>query len=343
VTNRPATSLQSLGDAIARLQTPDVFEAYSPLLGEPFFAVDLGADTEWPDELALAVAREVLVELPCPTVGLGEGLLAPTAEALVAGFDTVVARRADLERIGDTVYAQPLASQAFAQLLRLSAGRSVHTGLVAESLVYATLQAGPEFAAWLSARGAPKTRPAPSGPAVRVERTGDVFELWLNRPEKRNAFSAEMRDALCEALCVAVVDPSITRVRLCGEGAAFCSGGDLDEFGTLPDPATAHAIRSTRHPARWLHDLGARVECVLHGACVGAGIELPAFAPRVVARPDTRIRLPELAMGLVPGAGGTVSLPRRIGRQRTAWLGLSGVELDAATALDWGLVDAIEA
>jgi hypothetical protein len=55
------------------------------------------------------VAREVLVELPCPTVGLGEGLLAPTAEALVAGFDTVVARRADLERIGDTVYAQPLA------------------------------------------------------------------------------------------------------------------------------------------------------------------------------------------------------------------------------------------
>jgi enoyl-CoA hydratase/carnithine racemase len=178
---------------------------------------------------------------------------------------------------------------------------------------------------------------------VRVERTGDVLELWLNRPEKRNAFSAEMRDALCEALGVPVIDPSITRVRLCGEGAAFCSGGDLDEFGTLPDPATAHAIRSTRHPARWLHDLGARVECVIHGACVGAGIELRAFAPRIVARPDTRIRLPELAMGLVPGAGGTVSLPLRIGRQRTVWLGLSGVELDAETALDWGLVDAIEA
>ena len=340
--NRPATPLASLGDAIERLQTPDVFEAHSPLTGDPLLAVDLGADTDWPDELALAVAREALSELPCPTVALAEGLLAPAAEALVAEFDAVVASRADLEVVADTVYAQPLASQAFAQLLRLSAGRSVHEGLVAESLVYATLQAGPEFAAWLSRRGAPKPRPPSSGPAVRVERGGDRLELWLNRPEKRNAFSAEMRDALCEALSVAVIDTSISRVRLCGEGAAFCSGGDLDEFGTLPDPATAHAIRSTRHPARWLHDLGARVECVVHGACVGAGIELPAFAPHVVARPDTRIRLPELSMGLVPGAGGTVSLPLRVGRQRTAWLGLSGIELGVDDALDWGLVDAIE-
>ena len=114
-----------------------------------------------------------------------------------------------------------------------------------------------------------------------------------------------------------------------GEGPSFCSGGDLDEFGTLPDPATAHAIRSTRHPARLLHALEARVERVVHGACVGAGVELPAFAARVVARPDASFRLPELAMGLVPGAGGTVSLPRRIGRQRTAWLALSGAAIDA--------------
>jgi enoyl-CoA hydratase/carnithine racemase len=121
----------------------------------------------------------------------------------------------------------------------------------------------------------------------------------------------------------------------------FCSGGDLDEFGTLPDPATAHAIRSTRHPARLLHALEPRVECVVHGSCVGAGVELPAFATRVVARPDASFRLPELGMGLVPGAGGTVSLPRRIGRQRTAWLALTGVAIDVETALSWRLVDAI--
>ena len=65
------------------------------------------------------------------------------------------------------------------------------------------------------------------------------------------------------------------------------------------------------------------------------------FAGRVVARPDTRIGLPELGLGLVPGAGGTVSLTRRIGRHRTAYLALSGDVIDARTALDWGLLDAV--
>ncbi|RIL07464.1 MAG: enoyl-CoA hydratase, partial [Proteobacteria bacterium] len=85
--------------------------------------------------------------------------------------------------------------------------------------------------------------------------------------------------------------------------------------------------------------LGDRLEAHLHGACIGAGVELAAFAGRVVARADAWFALPELSMGLVPGAGGTVSLPRRIGRQRTAWLALSGARLDARTALGWGLVD----
>jgi enoyl-CoA hydratase/carnithine racemase len=83
------------------------------------------------------------------------------------------------------------------------------------------------------------------------------------------------------------------------------------------------------------------VEVRLHGACVGAGIELPAYARRVVASPGTRFLLPEVAMGLIPGAGGTVSIPRRIGRWRTLFLALSGDVVDAATALSWGLVDEI--
>jgi enoyl-CoA hydratase len=338
---RPATPILTLAHAIERLQTPDVVEAYSPLTGEPIFAVDLGADTRWPEEIALAVAREALSELPCPSVGLAQGLLSPAAEALVSEFDAIVATSQELELLADGVFAHPLAAQALAQLLRLSAGCSVHEGLVAESLVYATLQSGPEFAAWLAARPAPKERRRPERPAVRIERVEGRLELWLDRPEKRNAFSAEMRDALCEGLALAVMDRSVSQVLLRGEGPAFCSGGDLDEFGTLPDPSTAHAIRSTRHPARLLHALGPRVECVVHGSCVGAGAELPAFAARVVARPDASFRLPELVMGLVPGAGGTVSLPRRIGRQRTAWLALTGAAIDVETALAWRLVDAI--
>jgi enoyl-CoA hydratase/carnithine racemase len=68
-------------------------------------------------------------------------------------------------------------------------------------------------------------------------------------------------------------------------------------------------------------------------------MELPAFARCVVARDDTWFQLPELGMGLIPGAGGTVSLPRRIGRWRTAWLAISGARLDVDMAARWGLVD----
>jgi enoyl-CoA hydratase/carnithine racemase len=98
-------------------------------------------------------------------------------------------------------------------------------------------------------------------------------------------------------------------------------------------------VRTTRSAARALAACAPRVVALVHGACFGAGLELAAFAGRVRARPSARFALPELAMGLVPGAGGTVSLPRRIGRHRTAWLALTGAEIDADTALDWGLAD----
>ena len=72
---------------------------------------------------------------------------------------------------------------------------------------------------------------------------------------------------------------------------------------------------------------------------MGAGIELPAFVNRVIALRDSSIGLPEIDLGLIPGAGGTVSVTRRIGRHRTALLALSGQPIDAETALSWGLVD----
>jgi enoyl-CoA hydratase len=259
----------------------------------------------------------------------------------VERFDAVVGDEGELEPIAATVRGAPLAAMALVQLLRHNEAIDVHQGLIAESLVYSTLQAGPEFAAWCRGRRARRRRSASRGPAVLAERDGALLRLTLNRPEKRNAFSIEMRDALIEGLRVAVCDPSVSEVRLTGAGPDFCSGGDLDEFGTLVDPATAHAVRSTRNPARWLAACADRVRVEVHGACVGAGVELPAFAARLAASPDATFQLPEVGMGLVPGAGGTVSLPRRIGRQRTAALALSGRRLDAATAQAWGLVDEV--
>ncbi len=173
-----------------------------------------------------------------------------------------------------------------------------------------------------------------------VSADGAAWHVELARPAVHNAVDAATRDRLTDVLAAIARDPSV-RVVLSGRGPTFCAGGDLGEFGTAPDPVTAHVWRTTRGPARWLVALADRLEVRVHGACVGAGVEMAAFAGRVVAAPGTTFRLPEVAMGLIPGAGGTVSVPARVGRSRTAWLALSGATLDASTALAWGLVDAI--
>jgi len=319
----------------------DALEAFSPLTGDPMLVVDLrsGAGMAAPDTLATACAR--LTQLACPSVAIRAASPTPEAATLVDRFDVVVDSETEAAPILETVARTPLAAMALVQLLRQGAGLGQHDSLIAESFVYATLQGGREFASWLAARP-PALRPEPSlEPAVLVRRTDGRLDVTLNRPTRRNAFSAEMRDALVDALAIALGDPSITEIVLQGAGPAFCSGGDLDEFGTLPDPTVGHAVRSTRNAARCLAACAERLRAEVHGACVGAGVELPAFARRVVATKDAFFQLPEVAMGLVPGAGGTVSIARRIGRQRTAYLALAGVRLDAPTALRWGLVDEI--
>ena len=168
------------------------------------------------------------------------------------------------------------------------------------------------------------------------------MRVTLNRPQVRNAYSAAMRDGLVELLRTAVADPGITEVVIAGAGPDFCSGGDLDEFGLAGDPSAAHVVRSTRSAGWWIHACADRCTAEVHGSCIGAGAELSAFAGRVVAAPDTVFRLPELSMGLIPGAGGTVSLARRIGFPRTGWMALSGAPLGAETALAWGLVDQLD-
>lgn len=287
-----------------------------------------------------AVARW-LRALPCPVLAIAGK--ARGNSTLIGASDAIVPDLAAAAPLIDNIRRSPIAATVLVQLLRASATLSVADALVAESLAYSTLQAGPELRRWLDARG-PQPAPAAQaeGPALLLERERDRLSICLNRPARRNAMSVEMRDALVEALRLALADREILRVEISGRGECFSSGGDLDEFGTTPDPATAHIVRSLSVPGAWLARCADRVTARLHGACVGSGIEFPAFAGRVIAAPDTWFQLPELRYGLIPGAGGCVSIPRRIGRQRTAWLALSGARLDAQTALDWGLIDAIE-
>lgn len=284
-----------------------------------------------------AAARMLSRALTCTVIPSGAIPSGTNADqSLVSVPDPDAAAAELLHAVG---YA-PRAAMSLARLLRLTADIPVSEGLGAESAVYSMLLAGREFARWLAERRPPRPM-AETGPAVRVTRRGDALDLVIDRPSRHNAFDRFVRDGLVEALEVAVADPSLKRVDLRGAGASFCSGGDLAEFGTSDDPSAAHLIRLDRSVAARVFRCHDRVVAHLHGACIGAGVEIPSFAGRVVAREDTCIRLPELRMGLVPGAGGTVGLPRRIGRWRTAYLALTGAQLDLPTALSWGLVDAV--
>ncbi|MCP2622180.1 enoyl-CoA hydratase/isomerase family protein [Mycolicibacterium smegmatis] len=220
---------------------------------------------------------------------------------------------------------------------------STFSGVITESLAYSTLQAGAEFARWLDERG-PATVPQLPDP-VQANRDGNTLHVRFNRPQRHNAFSTDARAALLEALEVARLDSSVDEVVLGGNGRSFCSGGDLAEFGSFADPATAHLARTRHSPALVLDELtarlGRRCRAHVHGQVLGSGLEMACFCGRVSCDPDATLGLPELALGLIPGAGGTVSITRRIGRWRTAYLVLSGRTIDPMTALSWGLVDEI--
>lgn len=343
-----------VGDLVAAAVGGAGAEELSAATGTPAAVVELGPG----DGEALTRVAGALRALPCVLIGVTrvapppglplDLLLAATAPGggelgggdlgdAVAPADGVDAALAAVER---AVTAAPAAAVTLALLLRGSGGRDVAEGLAAESAAYSMLLASEAFRRWRAARPV-RDRGDHDQPRVRVDRRGEVLDVVLDRPAARNALDRRMRDELCQALAVAVADDGVRRVRLSGAGPAFCAGGDLDEFGSAGDPAEAHLRRLTRSPAALAARIGPRLHAHLHGACYGAGIELPAFAGRVSAAPTTRIALPELGLGLVPGAGGTVSLPRRIGPGRTGYLALTGAVIDAPTAQRWGLVDTL--
>lgn len=279
-----------------------------------------------------------LAAQPWPVIALGEY----PSDSVPENADLLVATESELAQVTAAIEQSPQAALVLVQVLRSVHRLSVQEALTLESLAYATLQAGAEYRAWTADRAEPPQLIAgEEGDAVVMQRTGNTVHAALNRPGNRNAMTVEMRDALVNLFELVNADSDIEAVYLQGRGACFSVGGELREFGLAPDAATAHRVRSLHSPARLLAQVAHKVHVTVHSACIGSGIELPAFAARVSAAPNSFFQLPELGFGLIPGAGGCVSITRRIGRQRMAWLALTGRKIKAKTALDWGLIDAI--
>ncbi|MEM9435707.1 MAG: 3-hydroxyacyl-CoA dehydrogenase NAD-binding domain-containing protein [Pseudomonadota bacterium] len=171
---------------------------------------------------------------------------------------------------------------------------------------------------------------------VEIERQGEVALISLNYPPV-NAMSNALRQGLVAALAELDADDSVKAIALYGKGRGFCAGADITEFGRAPEdplpPAVTLAIEDTKTP----------VVAVIHGNALGGGLEMGLAAHARVATPDSRLGVPEVNIGLLPGAGGCTRLPRIIGWDAAIEMITIGRPKKAAEAEAIGLVDRVVA
>jgi len=173
---------------------------------------------------------------------------------------------------------------------------------------------------------------------IDVTREGAVARLMLNRPAKANALDSRLLDELAAA--VENLDASIRVVVLGGTGKAFCGGADVNELAGL-DASSAGAFVGRIHRAcAALRRLPVPVVARLHGAVIGAGLELAAACDLRIAAEGTRFAMPEVRLG-IPSVVEAALLPRLMGSGRAAWLVLTGEAIDARQAYEWGLVEEV--
>ena len=175
---------------------------------------------------------------------------------------------------------------------------------------------------------------------VLVTRRERVCEVRLNRPDKRNALTANMYEALIAAFAEAEADDQIHVLLLSGEGACFTGGNDLKDFLTVPE-----VIGSDHVISRFLRALSEFEKILIaavHGPTVGIGVTLLLHCDLVIAAArSTRLITPFVQLGVVPEAASTLLLPRLIGHQRAAEMFFLGQPLEAQTAREWGLVNRV--
>ena len=180
-----------------------------------------------------------------------------------------------------------------------------------------------------------------AGSAVTVRVENGVLWVGLNRPERHNIYNLAMRDAVHEAFGTAADHPDVGAVVVFGEGANYSAGADLREFGTAPSQEVARRVRFARDVWGRVLDSPHPVIAALHGYCFGSGLELALLCDYRVAADDALLALPEIALGMIPAAGGTQTAPRVAGLGRAYALLLTGERISAAEALRRRIVDEV--
>ncbi len=177
---------------------------------------------------------------------------------------------------------------------------------------------------------------------VIYEKQEGLAYVTLNRPSKLNAYSIQMRDELYEVAGAITGDDEVRVVIVRGSGEkAFCAGADLSEFLTAPSPTVARQVRWERDVWGRLLSIPQPLIAALHGFVLGSGIEIALCCDLRIASDDAQFGLPETTLGIIPAAGGTQTLPRVVGRGRALEMLLTGRRMNAAEALQAGLVNQV--
>lgn len=173
---------------------------------------------------------------------------------------------------------------------------------------------------------------------VQVTREGGVLELRFARPEKKNALTLAMYEALAAALEAADGDAAVRVVLFAGSPEVFTAGNDLKDFLEDPPLGTDNPIFRF---LRALHGLRKPVVAAVNGPAVGIGTTLLLHCDLIAAGRSARLQLPFVNLGLVPEAASSLLLPRIVGHARAAELLLLGEPLGAGDALAMGLVNRV--
>lgn len=169
---------------------------------------------------------------------------------------------------------------------------------------------------------------------VRLTHRGAIAIATIDNPPV-NALSANLRTVLAQALTKSLAEPAIKAIVIAASGRTFVAGADISEFGKPPIPPILPEVLAMIDASK------KPVVAALNGAALGGGMELALACHGRVAAPAAKLGLPEIRLGLIPGAGGTQRLPRLIGATRAFAMMLSGEAIPASEALALGLVDRV--
>ena len=177
-------------------------------------------------------------------------------------------------------------------------------------------------------------------PQVRIETASGLMAIMLARPEKKNALTTSMYQALVQALEQASTDPSIRVVLLDGEGGDFCAGNDIADFAAQARSRQALESYDVFRFVRALAVFDKPLVAAVRGRAVGIGTTLLLHCDLVYVAHDARFSTPFVDLALVPEAASSLLLPARIGHVRAFALFALGETLDGAAALACGLANA---